>query len=151
MTAARDRGIIVITAGKGDIVRLVPPLIVRSVLVARAFDGIRVCALYCSQLASVRWCAAAAALIVRLVLVKRAFHGAGIISCCCLQPCWPAVSSCGPAPPSALGGAGVQEIGMLPAEYSPHAHPPTPSLSRSEEEIEKCCQVLGEVAKEVLA
>jgi acetylornithine aminotransferase len=27
-TAARDRGIIVITAGKGDIVRLVPPLIV---------------------------------------------------------------------------------------------------------------------------
>lgn len=29
VAAARDRGIIVITAGKGDIVRLVPPLIVR--------------------------------------------------------------------------------------------------------------------------
>lgn len=29
VTAARDRGVIVITAGKGDIVRLVPPLIVR--------------------------------------------------------------------------------------------------------------------------
>ena len=29
VTAARDRGLIVITAGKGDIVRLVPPLIVR--------------------------------------------------------------------------------------------------------------------------
>ena len=27
-TAARDRGVIVITAGKGDIVRLVPPLVV---------------------------------------------------------------------------------------------------------------------------
>ena len=26
--AARDRGLIVITAGKGDIVRLVPPLVV---------------------------------------------------------------------------------------------------------------------------
>lgn len=29
VAAARDRGVIVITAGKGDIVRLVPPLIVR--------------------------------------------------------------------------------------------------------------------------
>ena len=28
MTTARSRGLIVITAGKGDVVRLVPPLIV---------------------------------------------------------------------------------------------------------------------------
>lgn len=39
VTAARDRGVIVITAGKGDIVRLVPPLIVRWVQICWGRGG----------------------------------------------------------------------------------------------------------------
>ena len=38
MEAARERGLIVITAGKGDVVRLVPPLIITDADVDAAVD-----------------------------------------------------------------------------------------------------------------
>lgn len=85
VAAARDRGIIVITAGKGDIVRLVPPLVVRWGLPAAVWLGLRECCF------------------------------SGQATSCDERHCCPSLPWC------------------------------------SEEEIARCCQVLGEVAKEVLA
>ena len=104
--AARERGLLVITAGKGDIVRLVPPLIVRCGGVARGA-------------ASIVPASAQAAGRPR-VLPAAGVAGRPLLQCNLTRPALPLA-------------------------------PPPPAPCCSEEEIERCCQVLGEVAKEVLA